>query len=260
MQLALALTFNRQTTHVERRCEGTTRTIAETGRNRVLCIGFSLKNGFAPKRERQKPSSRKTAMRSGPANPCARRDPCRFTALSLPSRHRNEPGRPARARPYQLAEPRRRRKRAWQSLLLACSQGARPESVSAGSHRPGLTKDDPLPVKPGGNRKVRRRPGNPAVAAQNPSAPFPGRNVSRETFVRMRKKAPDPKRGRALHIGGRRRPYSLPTKSMPGCSTSAPGTQRAGHTESPCSATNWLACTRRRSSAALRPMLPAFTS
>ena len=173
-QLALALTFNRRATHVERRSGGATRTIAETGRNRVLCIGFSLKNGFAPKRERQKPSSRKTAMRSGPANPCARRDPCRFTALSLPSRHRNEPGRPARARPYQLAEPRRRRKRAWQSLLLACSQGARPESVSAGSHRPGLTKDDPLPVKPGGNRKVRRRPGNPAVAAQNPSAPFPG--------------------------------------------------------------------------------------
>ena len=39
-----------------------------------------------------------------------------------------------------------------------------------------------------------------------------------------------------------------------------PGTQRAGHTESPCSATNWLACTRRSNSAALRPMLPAFTS
>ena len=33
--------------------------------------------------------------------------------------------------------------------------------------------------------------------------------------------------------------YSLPTRSMPGWSTSEPGTQRAGHTESPCSATNW---------------------
>ena len=53
---------------------------------------------------------------------------------------------------------------------------------------------------------------------------------------------------------------SLPTGSMPGWSTAEPGPQRAGHTESPCSATNWLACTRRSSSAALRPMLPAFTS
>src|SRR5699024_1787895 len=100
-QLALALTFSRRATHVERRSGGATRTIAETGRNRVLCIGFSLKNGFAPKRERQKPSSRKTAMRSGPANPCARRDPCRFPALSLPNRHRN--GRAARR-----TRPRRR--------------------------------------------------------------------------------------------------------------------------------------------------------
>ena len=54
--------------------------------------------------------------------------------------------------------------------------------------------------------------------------------------------------------------YRAPTKSKLGLRVSAPGCHFAGQTWSPFFATNWLACTLRSSSSALRPTLPAFTS
>ena len=54
--------------------------------------------------------------------------------------------------------------------------------------------------------------------------------------------------------------YRAPTRSRLGFSVSAPGCHLAGQTWSPFLATNWLACTLRSSSSALRPTLPAFTS
>ena len=54
--------------------------------------------------------------------------------------------------------------------------------------------------------------------------------------------------------------HNCPTRSRLGFRVSAPGCHLAGQTSSPCSATNWLACTRRNSSSALRPTLPAVTS
>ena len=53
--------------------------------------------------------------------------------------------------------------------------------------------------------------------------------------------------------------YSWPTRSMEGFSASAPGCHLAGHTWSPYLATNCAAKSRRSSSAALRPIPPAFT-
>ena len=54
--------------------------------------------------------------------------------------------------------------------------------------------------------------------------------------------------------------YNWPTRSRLGFKVSAPGCHLAGHTSSPCSATNWQAWTFRSSSSALRPTLPALTS
>lgn len=56
------------------------------------------------------------------------------------------------------------------------------------------------------------------------------------------------------------RHQSAPTRSRLGFRVSAPGCHLAGQTSSPCSWTNWQACTLRSSSSALRPTLPALTS